>query len=278
MTIKVTTAAFALWDLTSTAKVTSIFPSLRVLGSSRLASLELVKIPAANGQVATVIVHASPEVVHVRLAHLGRLVVGVEGGLAVGGLGDWLSRGGFRLRGAAAAAEEAADGVADRGAYCDTAGGGGAGHLAEETGATAALLSCWRGLWRRGLLSLRWRVGRCRCLSGLRRLLRGAGLRCRRRSSWPLRRWSWAARLARHVGRLIWAWLILSRYDLIGHTLSPPCIYLLLVNVGDCDRVASALPSQTVMTCWRVNAAGSHFTGGPQFDTPDYRKMRRRLY
>lgn len=54
---------------------------------------------------------------------------------------------------------------------------------------------------------------------------------------------------------------MLSRHDLIGHTLSPPCVFLLLVNVGDyCDRVASALPSQTVMGCWRGNAARSHFT------------------
>lgn len=88
-----------------------------VLRSSLLARLQLIQIPPADGQAALVLIHALAEVVDVRLAgaalvgSLALLVLLREVGVLGRGLGG---RGG-------AAAEEAADGVADGGAYCDTA-------------------------------------------------------------------------------------------------------------------------------------------------------------
>lgn len=91
-----------------------------VLASSSLASLELVKVPAADGQVALVLVHAAAEVGDVLRAHGGRLVLRVHGDLAVLRLRYGLvgGRGGR----AGSTAEPATDGVADRRADCDTAG------------------------------------------------------------------------------------------------------------------------------------------------------------
>lgn len=91
------------------------------LGSS-LAGLELLKVPVADRHVATLLVHALGEVLRgagavVRLALVLVVVVRVIVLLLHGRSGGGLSR----CRGAAA--EHAADGVADGGAYCDTAGG-----------------------------------------------------------------------------------------------------------------------------------------------------------
>ena len=89
-----------------------------VLAGSGLARLELVKVPAADGQVAMVLVHAAPEVADVLCAHAGSLVLGVHGGLAVLGLGERLVS---RRSCAGSSAEPAADGVADRGTDSNTA-------------------------------------------------------------------------------------------------------------------------------------------------------------
>lgn len=59
-----------------------------VLRGSRLAGLELVEVPAANGQAALVLVHAAAEVGNVGLAGLGSLVVGRSVGAVVGRVGD----------------------------------------------------------------------------------------------------------------------------------------------------------------------------------------------
>jgi hypothetical protein len=92
-----------------------------VLTSGLLTSLQLIQIPPANRQIALVLVHALAEIADVLGADLGRVVVGVHGVLAVGGLRDGLAGlGGGSGRGGPAA-EEAADGVADGGADCDTA-------------------------------------------------------------------------------------------------------------------------------------------------------------
>jgi len=88
-----------------------------VLAGSGLARLELVKVPAANGQVALVLVHAAPEVADILCANAGSLVLGVHGGLAVLGLGERLVG---RRSCAGPAAEPAADGVADGGTDSDT--------------------------------------------------------------------------------------------------------------------------------------------------------------
>lgn len=90
-----------------------------VLGSSSLASLELVKVPAADGETALVLVHALAEVGDVGLTGARGLVRGV--GVRVLRL-DLLRLGLCRGRGRGAAAEEATDGVADGRTYCDTAG------------------------------------------------------------------------------------------------------------------------------------------------------------
>lgn len=92
-----------------------------VLAGSSLARLELVKVPAADGKVALVLVHAAPEVGDVLCAHTRGLVLGVHGGLAVLVLGERLVDG--RSGCAGAAAEPTADGVADGGTDCDTAVG-----------------------------------------------------------------------------------------------------------------------------------------------------------
>jgi hypothetical protein len=102
---------------------TSPLPHALVLARRLLARLELVQVPSADGQAALVVVHALAEVVDVgsaragrghlgSLRHLGCVLVGL-GELGVLGRGV---RGGRR-----AAAEPAADGVANRRTDCDTA-------------------------------------------------------------------------------------------------------------------------------------------------------------
>ena len=85
-----------------------------ILSSSLLASLELIKVPAANVQVTLVLVHALTETLDLLATHSRLLVGGVvvlrlaDGtGLGFGGLGR-------------AATEHAANGVADGGAYSNT--------------------------------------------------------------------------------------------------------------------------------------------------------------
>jgi hypothetical protein len=94
-------------------------PSHLVLASSSLARFELVKVPAANSQVALVLVHAAPEVGNILCANAGSLEVGVHGGLAVLVLRKRLVD--RRSSRAGSAAEPATDGVADRGTDSDTA-------------------------------------------------------------------------------------------------------------------------------------------------------------
>ena len=185
-----------------------------VLAGSSLARLELVKVPAADGKVALVLVHAAPEVGDVLCAHTRGLVLGVHGGLAVLVLGERLVDG--RSGCAGAAAEPTADGVADGGTDCDTAVGremldlgfvrwrtsirgnlrSSAGHLAEETATTAR---CGRGLLgsggRRSVLGRR-RLGDGAGLASL--LRRRASLRSRDRGA--LGRRGGTAGLARHDG------------------------------------------------------------------------------
>jgi hypothetical protein len=91
-----------------------------VLASSSLARLELVKVPAANGKVALVLVHAAPEVGDILCAHAGSLVLRVHSRLAVGSLRKRLVD--RRGSSAGAAAEPATDGVADGRTDSDTAG------------------------------------------------------------------------------------------------------------------------------------------------------------
>ena len=96
------------------------FYSLRplVLAGGSLARLELVKVPAADGKVALVLVHAAPEVGDILCANAGSLVLGVYGGLAVLGLGKRLVD---RCSGCAgSAAEPTANGVADGRTDSDT--------------------------------------------------------------------------------------------------------------------------------------------------------------
>ena len=92
-----------------------------VLAGGSLARLELVKVPAADGKVALVLVHAAPEVGDILCAYTRGLVLRVHGGLAVLVLGERLVDG--RSGCAGAAAEPTADGVADGGTDCDTAVG-----------------------------------------------------------------------------------------------------------------------------------------------------------
>lgn len=89
-----------------------------VLTSSRLASLQLIQIPPTDSQTALILIHASLEVVDLRVADPRWLVVLIHAVLAIVLLGDGLV--GWCLLGAAAA-EEAADRVADAGADCNTA-------------------------------------------------------------------------------------------------------------------------------------------------------------
>lgn len=92
--------------------------STLILPRSRLARLELIQVPPADGKASLVLVHALAEVIDVGRADaaLGR---GVD--LLVL-LGEVVVLGrGLGGRGGGAAGEPAADGVADRGADCYTA-------------------------------------------------------------------------------------------------------------------------------------------------------------
>jgi len=186
-----------------------------VLAGSSLARLELVKVPAADGEVALVLVHAAPEVGDVLCAHARGLVLRVHGGLAVLVLGERLVD--RRSGCAGAAAEPTTNGVADGRTDCDTAvrgvssklscwstsiGGNlrsSAGHLAEQTATTAR---CGRGLLgsggRRGVL-VRRRLSDGAGLAGLSRLL-GRRARLRSRDRGALGRRGGTAGLARHDG------------------------------------------------------------------------------
>lgn len=93
-------------------------PSTLVLSRGRLARLELVQVPSADGQAALVLVHALAEVIDVSRTRARRLLHLCRGLVLLGEVGV-LGRG-FGGRGRAAA-EPAADGVADGGADCDTA-------------------------------------------------------------------------------------------------------------------------------------------------------------
>jgi hypothetical protein len=95
-----------------------ILASTLILTSSLLTRLELIQIPPTNRQVALVLIHTTLEVHHLRLAHLGRLIALVHRVLAVRLLSDGLVD---RCLRSAAAAEEAAEGVADAGADRDAA-------------------------------------------------------------------------------------------------------------------------------------------------------------
>ena len=95
----------------------SILARALVLTSSLLASLQLIQVPSANRQATLVLVHAGAELLDVsraraRRLHLcGALVLLCEFGVLGRSLGGCGGR---------AAAEEAADGVADGGSDCDT--------------------------------------------------------------------------------------------------------------------------------------------------------------
>ena len=56
-----------------------------------MASLELVKVPTADGQTALVLIHAATEVGDIGLASSGSLVAGRSVGAVVGRVGDSLS-------------------------------------------------------------------------------------------------------------------------------------------------------------------------------------------
>ena len=82
----------------------------------RLARLQLVEIPPADGQVAAVLIHTLAEAVDILCAHARRLLVHLRS-VCVGGvvvLGSGLCGRG------ASATEETADCMPDRGADCDT--------------------------------------------------------------------------------------------------------------------------------------------------------------
>jgi hypothetical protein len=92
-----------------------------ILPSRSLTSLQLIKIPPTNRQIALILIHTLAEIIHIRRADLRGLVILVHGVGAVVLLGDGLVDGcGFDLLGRAAA-EEAADCVADGGSDCDAA-------------------------------------------------------------------------------------------------------------------------------------------------------------
>ena len=88
-----------------------------ILTSRRLTSLQLIQIPTTDRQIALVLIHTALEVHHLALADLGGLISLIHPVLAVLLLSDGLIDRCFGL--VAAAAEPAADCVADGGADCD---------------------------------------------------------------------------------------------------------------------------------------------------------------
>lgn len=88
--------------------------------SSSLASLELLKVPVADLHVATLLIHAPSEVLRRASAVIRLVLVVVVVGLVVLLLDG--SSSGCLGRCRRATAEHAANGMADGGAYCDTAG------------------------------------------------------------------------------------------------------------------------------------------------------------
>lgn len=131
-----------------------------VRAGSGLAGLELLEVPVADLHVASVVVHALGEALNCA----GAVVVLLLLVVLLLGL-DLLGRGLRR-----AAAEEAAEGVADRGANCDTSSS--AGHLTKQTRALR--------LGRRLLVLLRRRGHGGSRTSLLRRARRGGGGRASR--------------------------------------------------------------------------------------------------
>jgi hypothetical protein len=90
-----------------------------VRGGRLLARLQLVQVPPADGQVALVLCHAVVEALDVASAGAGRLLALLHLLVLLREVGVL----GRSLGGCGATAEEAAKGVADGGADCDTAGG-----------------------------------------------------------------------------------------------------------------------------------------------------------
>lgn len=105
-----------------------------ILLRSLLAGLQLVEVPAADVQITLVGVHARPELRDLVFAHAGRVVRGAVRGAGIA-VGDGLLSG-FLGWGRRAAGEPAADGVADGGADCDTAG---------KSMLACGCLGVWRG-------------------------------------------------------------------------------------------------------------------------------------
>jgi hypothetical protein len=106
-----------------------IFLPLLILSRRALARLELIQVPPADSKTTLVLIHALSEVVDVGRAGTRRLLHLRRGGVLV--LAGEFRRLGRRFGGSrGAAAEPAADGVADGGSYCDTAGGGVSGVVA----------------------------------------------------------------------------------------------------------------------------------------------------
>jgi hypothetical protein len=94
-----------------------------VLARTRLACLQLIQVPSTDVQTALVVIHAFPEVLNIALARAAAVlallgVVCLVLVCEVGGLGGFGRRGGL----GGGPAEHAAQGVADGGADCYTAG------------------------------------------------------------------------------------------------------------------------------------------------------------
>lgn len=99
-------------------RVTFSPPCHLIRRSSRLTRLQLIQIIPTNRQVPLILVHALLETVDLGRTRLRALVVAVHRVLAVVLLGEGLVGGSLGLGFTAAAAEEAADRVADGGADC----------------------------------------------------------------------------------------------------------------------------------------------------------------
>ena len=91
-------------------------PPYLILTSRLLTRLKLIQIPPTYREVALILIHTTLEIHHLPLANLGRLVRLIHRVLAVRLFSDGLVD---RCLRSAAAAEEAAEGVADAGADCD---------------------------------------------------------------------------------------------------------------------------------------------------------------
>jgi hypothetical protein len=90
-----------------------------VLARSLLARLQLIQVPPTNRQAPLVIIHALAKLIHIVRARTALLARHVDLAVLLGEVGVLRRVGGGFGRGAAA--EPAADCVADRGTDCDTA-------------------------------------------------------------------------------------------------------------------------------------------------------------